>query len=55
MITQQEMEELHQDCLTSIKQEEQHECLMRSDLDYFLDCSNYPSVVQGTYYMEEAS
>ena len=46
MITQQEMEELRQDCLASIKQEEQHECLMRSDLEYFLDCSNYQSVVQ---------
>ena len=40
------MEELRQDCLTSIKEEEQHECLMKSDLDYFLDRSNYPSVVQ---------
>ena len=46
MITQQEMEELRQDCLASLKEEEQHKCLMRSDLDYFLDCSNYQSVVQ---------
>ena len=46
MITPQEMEELRQDCLTSLKEEEQHKCLMRSDLHYFLNHSNYPSVVQ---------
>ena len=41
MITQHDMEELRQDCLQASREDEMHECLMRSDLDYFLAKSNY--------------
>ena len=41
MITQQEMQELRQDCLNQAREDEMHECMMRSDLDYFLAKSNY--------------
>jgi len=45
-VTQDEMDEMRRDCIAQDREDEQHECKMRTDYEYFFENSVAQEIVE---------